>query len=102
MDLSEIRLEDLDIEDLKKLGGAPIAVKAAIIVVLCIMVIAAGYFLDTTKQMAILETAAQKEQTLRQIFIEKQSVYQKREGIILKGTVLEFSFFSIEIENNIS
>jgi len=73
MDLSDIRLEDLDVEDLKKIGGAPIAVKTAIIVVLCLAVAAAGYFFDTTEQMKVLETSRQKEQSLRTIFISKQS-----------------------------
>jgi len=73
MDLSEIRLEDLDVEDLKKIGSAPLAVKAAIIIVLCLAVAAAGYFFDTTEQMKTLETSVQKEQSLRTIFIGKQS-----------------------------
>ncbi len=73
MDLSEIRLEDLDIEDLKKLGTAPLPVKAAVIAVLCVVVAIAGYFLDITNQIAALDAATQKEQTLRQKFIGKQS-----------------------------
>lgn len=73
MDLSEIRLEDLDIEDLKKIGSAPLAVKAAIIVVLCLAVAAAGYFFDTTEQIKTLEASAKKEQVLRTVFISKQS-----------------------------
>jgi len=54
MNLSEIDINDLDIEDLKKIGAAPLPVKIAIIIVLCIALAIASYFLDTTKQIAEL------------------------------------------------
>jgi len=73
MNLSEIRLEELDIDDLKKIGAAPLIVKIAIIVVLCLTLLAAGYFLDTTKQIAELKKVQAEEQQLRQIFSTKQA-----------------------------
>ncbi len=73
MNLSEIKLDELDIDDLKKIGSAPLAVKIAIIVVLCAALVAAGYFLDTTKQKAALEKSVAEEQQLRQVFSEKQA-----------------------------
>ncbi|MFV9615974.1 MAG: type 4a pilus biogenesis protein PilO [Gammaproteobacteria bacterium] len=73
MDISEIKLDELDIDDLKKIGSAPLAVKFAIIVVLCLALVAAGYFLDTTKQQAELEKVVVEEQQLRQVFSEKQA-----------------------------
>ncbi len=73
MDLSEIKLEDLDINDLKKIGSAPLAIRIAIIIVLCISLAAAGYFLDTTKQQVELEKVITKEQDLRHIFTGKQA-----------------------------
>jgi len=73
MNLSEIKLEDLDINDLKKIGTAPLPIKIAIIITLCIALAVAGYFLDTTKQTAELEKAAAEEKTLRNIFSEKQA-----------------------------
>ena len=73
MNLSEIKLDELDIDDLKKIGSAPLAVKIAIIVVLCAALVAVGYFLDTTKQKAALEKAVAEEQQLRQVFSEKQA-----------------------------
>ena len=68
MDLSEIKLDELDIDDLKKIGGAPLPVKIAIIVALCAALAAAGYFLDTTKQKVEFEKVIAEEQQLRQIF----------------------------------
>ncbi len=73
MNLSEIRLEELDIDDLKKIGSAPLVVKIAIIAVLCIALAVAGYFLDTTKQKVELEKNIAEEQQLRQIFAGKQA-----------------------------
>jgi type IV pilus assembly protein PilO len=73
MDLSEINLNELDIDDLKKIGAAPLPVKVAIIVVLCIALVAAGYFLDTTAQIAELDKVTAEEQQLRQVFSGKQA-----------------------------
>jgi type IV pilus assembly protein PilO len=73
MNLSEIKLDELDINDLKKIGTAPLPIKIAIIITLCIALGVAGYFLDTTKQTAELERATAEEQTLRNIFSGKQA-----------------------------
>ncbi len=73
MDLSEIKLEDLSIDDLKKVGTAPLPVKTAIVATLCIALATAGYFLDTTEQKLELEKIAAEEQLQRRIFSEKQA-----------------------------
>ncbi len=73
MNLSEIKLDELDIDDLKNIGSAPLPVKIAIIIILCGALAAAGYFLDTTKQKAELEKIIAEEQQLRQIFSKKQA-----------------------------
>ncbi len=71
--LNEIDLSDLDIDDLKRIGSAPLPVKIAIIVVLCIALVIAAYFLDTTKQTEELDKVATEEQTLRKVFSGKQA-----------------------------
>ncbi|PCI09022.1 MAG: pilus assembly protein PilO [Gammaproteobacteria bacterium] len=73
MDLSEIKLDELDIDDLKKIGAAPLPIKIAIIVVLCVALAAAGYFLITTKQQIELDKVTEEENTLRNIFTTKQA-----------------------------
>ena len=73
MNLSEINLNDLDVEDLKKIGTAPLSVKIAIVVVLCIGLAVAGYFLDTTTQKAELDKVIAEEQQLRKVFSGKQA-----------------------------
>ena len=73
MNLSEIRLEDLDVNDLKQIGTAPLPVKIGIIIVLCIALAVAVYFLDTTKQKAELEKVIAEETQLRNVFVGKQA-----------------------------
>jgi len=73
MNLSEFDLNDLDINDLKKIGTAPLPVKIGIIIVLCAGLAVAGYFLDTTKQTAELDKVIAEEQSLRTVFSNKQA-----------------------------
>lgn len=73
MDLSEIKLNELDIDDLKRIGSAPLPLKAGIIVVLCAILAVAGYILDTTVQQAEMEKVVAEEKLLRHVFSEKQS-----------------------------
>lgn len=73
MDLSEIRLDELDIDDLKRIGSAPLPIKIGIIVILCILLAVAGYFLDTTEQQTELDKFVAEEQLLRTVFSAKQA-----------------------------
>ena len=61
MNLSEIKLDELDIDDLKRIGTAPLPIKIGVIVILCILLAVAGYFLDTTKQQDELAKFAAEE-----------------------------------------
>lgn len=71
MDLS--KLNELDINDLdfKKIGMAPWPVKLILILLVCIIVAVAAYFLDTTDQLDKLKIAQNEELTLRGVFSEK-------------------------------
>lgn len=71
MDLSEIDLNNIDINDIKKIGMAPMPVKAVLIALACIGVATAGYFLDTTKQLDRLKIVAAQENTLKETFTKK-------------------------------
>ncbi len=73
MDFSEINLNELDIEDFKKVGAAPLPIKIAIIAILCIALAVAAYFLDTTKQKLELDKIIAEEQQLRSVFSTKQA-----------------------------
>lgn len=73
MAMSDIDLNDIDINDIKKIGMAPMPVKAILILILCAIVAAAGYFLFTTKKLEELKKHEVQEQSLRQVFSEKQA-----------------------------
>jgi len=71
--LNEIDLSNIDVNDIKKIGSAPNAVKAILIVLLCIILAGTGLFFDTKKQLEELEKKEKEELTLRDTFDEKQS-----------------------------
>jgi type IV pilus assembly protein PilO len=68
-------MKDIDLSslDLSTIGAWPMAVKAALIAVVCIIVLALGYFLDTQKQLDALERARIEETTLKKDFESKQA-----------------------------
>ncbi len=92
MNLSEIDLSDIDINDIKKIGSAPLPIKIGLIAILCIALAAAGYFLDTTKQKQALEKVANEEQTLRSVFSTKQAKAANLEAYKLQLDEMRTSF----------
>jgi type IV pilus assembly protein PilO len=64
-------MNELDINDLKRIGTAPTAVKVILIVILCILAVVAGYFLVITPKMEELEKAEKEESSLRTTFDAK-------------------------------
>lgn len=71
--LNEIDLSNIDVNDIKKIGSAPTVVKAILIVLVCLIVLGAGLFFDTKKQLEELEKKEKQEVSLRETFDEKQS-----------------------------
>ena len=66
MNLSEINL------DFNEAGSWPLPVKAAIMGFVCVAVVGIGVYFDTMDQLTSLESAEQKEQTLKSDFEVKQ------------------------------
>ena len=64
-------LKSLDINDIKNIGTAPGIVKGFLIVFLCIIVAAAGYFLVITPKLEELTRVEKEEINLRTVFDEK-------------------------------
>ena len=64
-------LNNLDANDLKNIGTAPGIVKGIIILLLCIIVAVAGYFLVITPKMEELAKIEKEENNLRTVFDEK-------------------------------
>ena len=68
-------MKDIDLSnlDLSSVATWPMPVKAALIVVVCIIVLALGYFLDTQKQLDTLERNRIEETKLKKDFESKQA-----------------------------
>ncbi|RMD79292.1 MAG: pilus assembly protein PilO [Gammaproteobacteria bacterium] len=72
MNLQELR-DQLASLDLKEVGNWPTPVKAVVIALLCAVVLAAGFWVDTRNQLEALEKARQKEVQLKRTFEAKQA-----------------------------
>jgi type IV pilus assembly protein PilO len=68
--VKDINLNDLDFSNI---GKWPTAVKIALIIIVCVAVAVAGFFLDIKKQIGKLERAEKQEITLKQEFESKQA-----------------------------
>jgi type IV pilus assembly protein PilO len=68
-------MKDIDLSnlDLSSLGSWPMPIKAALIAVICIVVLVLGYFLDTQKQLDTLERSRTEETKLKKDFESKQA-----------------------------
>lgn len=71
MALSLDELNSLDVSDLKNIGTAPGIVKGFLIILLCVIVGVAGYFLVITPKLEELKKVEKQESSLRQVFEEK-------------------------------
>lgn len=71
--INEIDLSQIDVNDIKKIGSAPMPVKVFVIILICLAVAGIGVWQDTMKQLERLEKAEKQEITLKQTFDQKQS-----------------------------
>ncbi|HBS26657.1 MAG TPA: pilus assembly protein PilO [Gammaproteobacteria bacterium] len=76
MDLNDFK--NLDISDVSKLGNAPLAVKAILMLLVLATVLGAGYYFHSRNQLEDLKQLAVKEQDLRRSFDVK---YKKSANI---------------------
>ena len=67
------KLNELDINDLKLIGTAPWFVKSILIAILFVIIVVAGYFVDTTSQLDALKIVENEETSLKQTLDQKQS-----------------------------
>lgn len=72
MDLSELKNFDISSLDFNNVGTAPLPIRVTLIALICIAILAAGYWFDIRHQRADLEQVAKKEQELRGVFENKQ------------------------------
>lgn len=70
MNIQNIDLADLDFSNVGNWAMLP---KVLTILFVCIVILVAGYFLDTSEQISQLETIEKKESELKQLFEIKQA-----------------------------
>jgi type IV pilus assembly protein PilO len=70
MNLNDLNNLNLDPNNI---GSWPIAARAIVIALMCIAILFAGYYLDTSDQLLELDTAERKEAKLKQEFEKKQA-----------------------------
>lgn len=71
IDLNELKNFDINSLDFNNLGSAPAVVRAILIVLIFVAILAGGYYLDTKDQLASLEREERKEVDLKQKFESK-------------------------------
>lgn len=64
-------VNNIDINDLKHIGTAPPIIKGFLIILLCVIVAVAGYFLVTTPKLEELKKVEKEELSLKSVFDEK-------------------------------
>ena len=68
-----MNLSDLNNLDPSNIGSWPLAAKGIVILLLCGTILFAGYYLDTSEQLMVLEKAQAKEESLKKTFEKKQA-----------------------------
>lgn len=79
-----MKISDLNQLDFNNVGKWPIPTKVAAIAIVCLIVLAAGFWFDTQEQIKVLGQAEEKESELKTTFEQKQNkaanldVYRKQ------------------------
>ena len=87
-----MNLEELNNLDFSNIGGWPLAARAVLIVLVCVAVLAGGYFLDIQGQQEILAASEKKEIDLKQDFETKQAKAASLEDYKQQMKEMEESF----------
>jgi type IV pilus assembly protein PilO len=92
IDFSELKNFDVNSLDVNNLGSAPAAVRAIIIAIAVIGILAAGYYFDTKDQLLVLNKAERKEVDLKQKFENKQQKAANLEAYKAQLEEMQYAF----------
>ncbi len=87
-----MKLDDFNNIDLKNAGSLPVPVKAVLLTVLFLVVLALGYYFLWSPALESLDTAKAKEQELRQVFLDKKAQAINLEGYKKQMVEIEKTF----------
>jgi type IV pilus assembly protein PilO len=83
---------DLKSLDFSNIGGWPLPAKTGLVLILCLLVLVAGYYADIQEQQAILEQKKSQEATLKTDFQTKQGKAASLEAYRVQMTEMKESF----------
>ena len=92
-------LQNIDINDLKKIGSAPMSAKIAVISVVCVVIAIASFFMFTKPQLKLLEMAELKEiekkasSKVNNNEIHKNEIYFTNHGKVILYVASIFLYF---------
>jgi type IV pilus assembly protein PilO len=87
-----MKLEDFNNIDLKNAGSLPLPVKAVLLSVLALLILAAGYWFLWSPALEALDQSKAKEEELRQVFLTKKSQAVKIEAYKEQMVEIEKTF----------
>ena len=87
-----MNLDQLRSLDFNDVGGWPLPIKIGAIVLLCLAVLGAGFWFDTRSQLAHMESAQKKEQTLKKVFETKMAKAVNLDGYKQQMVEMKRSF----------
>lgn len=87
-----MKLDDFNNIDFKNAGSLPNAVKAVLLTVLFLMILALGYYFLWSPALESLDTAKAKEQELRKVFLDKKAQAINLAGYKVQMVEIEKTF----------
>lgn len=87
-----MKLDDFNNIDFKNAGSLPNAVKAVLLTVLFLIILALGYYFLWSPALESLDTAKAKEQELRKVFLEKKGLAINLDGYKQQMVEIEKTF----------
>lgn len=85
-------LNNINNLDPNNIGSWPLAARIVVILLLCAVLLFAGYYLDTSDQLATLDRAQSKEKSLKQTFENKQEKAKNLDAYRAQMKEMERSF----------
>ncbi len=87
-----MNLQQLNELDFSNVGDWPVAIKTIAVIIVCAVVVTAGYYLDTKDQLAALEKVQAQELGLRSEFEQKQAKAARLEDYKIQLEEMKQSF----------
>ena len=89
---------DINNLDFQNMGSWPLPAKIVTILVLCVAVLFAGYWFDIKDQIDVLDSARNKENDLKKVFEQKQSIAANLDAYRTQMAEMEKTFGALLLQ----